>query len=188
MSKEINCKGCSTIKPSSQFNKDKGSKTGICYYCKECDRLRHKQYRENNREKISEYNRLYKEKKKDHISKYNKQYIKDNKNVLVSKHKIYRAKNRALYNAWQNAREARKILATPLWADRTQIESVYEQAKKLEEQTGIKYHVDHVVPLRSPLVCGLHVETNLQILTATENISKGNRVWPDMPICEAKIQ
>ena len=35
-------------------------------------------------------------------------------------------------------------------------------------------HVDHVIPLRNRLVCGLHTQFNLQLLTPTENMRKGN--------------
>lgn len=48
--------------------------------------------------------------------------------------------------------------------------------------TGIKHNVDHVVPLRSKLVCGLHNEFNFQVITADANNRKGNRYWPDMPV------
>jgi hypothetical protein len=41
--------------------------------------------------------------------------------------------------------------------------------------------VDHVVPLKSPLVCGLHCEANLELIPANDNFRKGNRHWPDMP-------
>lgn len=65
--------------------------------------------------------------------------------------------------------------ALPKWADSAAIRTFYEAAYVLSLE------VDHIVPLRSPLVCGLHVEHNLQLLTRQENAAKGNRWWPDMP-------
>lgn len=47
--------------------------------------------------------------------------------------------------------------------------------------TGIEWHVDHVVPLRSNIVSGFHNEFNLAVITAKENLIKGNRFWPDKP-------
>ncbi|ARU23730.1 hypothetical protein RSSE_c3349 [Ralstonia solanacearum] len=79
------------------------------------------------------------------------------------------------------ARHAAKLQAIPKWADPKKIKLVYEEALALYKSNGVKYHVDHVVPLISDLVCGLHWEGNLQIITASENRSKGNRHWPDMP-------
>ena len=59
--------------------------------------------------------------------------------------------------------------ATPPWASRAALRAVYVRAR----QEGL--HVDHVIPLRGANVCGLHVDSNLQLLPPTENRRKGNR-------------
>lgn len=79
------------------------------------------------------------------------------------------------------ARNAAKLRATPAWADLSAIRLIYEIAATLTASTGEPWHVDHVVPLRHPLVCGLHTHQNLQPLRATDNIAKSNRFWPDCP-------
>jgi hypothetical protein len=58
---------------------------------------------------------------------------------------------------------------------------MYKAAKALSMLTSEKHEVDHVVPLKSKLVCGLHCEANLQIIKRSANRSKSNRRWPDMP-------
>lgn len=57
---------------------------------------------------------------------------------------------------------------TPPWADLLKIKRIYAECPK-------GYHVDHIIPLNGELVSGLHVENNLQYLSAKENIAKGNR-------------
>jgi hypothetical protein len=73
------------------------------------------------------------------------------------------------------------LRAVPLWADLREIESAYKAAALLSKQTGYVWHVDHAVPLKHTLVCGLHCGANLQLLPGRLNASKGNRYWPDMP-------
>lgn len=41
--------------------------------------------------------------------------------------------------------------------------------------------VDHIVPIKSDIVCGLHCIDNFQLMTREDNARKGNRFWPDMP-------
>ena len=84
-------------------------------------------------------------------------------------------------NARNAARHARARDVTPTWASKVGIEGVYAQAARRTRETGIKHHVDHIVPLKHPLVQGLHCEANLQVISAIENVTKGNRYWPDMP-------
>jgi len=72
-------------------------------------------------------------------------------------------------------RRANKIMATPSWANLEKIKEIYKNCPE-------GYHVDHIYPLRSKYVCGLHVENNLQYLPAKENCSKGNKfepIWTD---------
>lgn len=69
----------------------------------------------------------------------------------------------------------RITMRTAKWADKNKISDIYRRCAELTRSTGLEHHVDHVVPLRGKYVCGLHVESNLQIILARENLRKGNR-------------
>lgn len=94
--------------------------------------------------------------------------------------------NRPHRNKRLATRRAAQRNATPAWADHEAISRMYESAYALTRATGVKHNVDHIVPLISPLVCGLHVEHNLRVVTQRENYSKNNRWWPDMPQQEVR--
>jgi uncharacterized protein (DUF2132 family) len=86
--------------------------------------------------------------------------------------------NKPAYRAAWGKYKARKVSQTPSWANEQLIAAYYKEAKRLEELTGIKFHVDHIIPLQGDLVSGLHVESNLQLLPEHENLSKSNRFDP----------
>lgn len=73
------------------------------------------------------------------------------------------------------ARRAFKLQATPPWVDMEAIKAVYAEAERLTRETGTPHEVDHIIPLQHPMVCGLHVHTNLRAIPASENRAKGNR-------------
>lgn len=73
------------------------------------------------------------------------------------------------------------ILSFPYWVPRDVLRRIDEKAKRLTLSTGVPHEVDHIVPIRHPLVCGLTVPWNLQILTQRENGSKGNN-WHERDI------
>jgi hypothetical protein len=86
-----------------------------------------------------------------------------------------------LYWSLKNKQRKAGLRACSSWANKQYITDMYMLARLVTEATGVDYHVDHIVPLRSSKVCGLHNEFNLQVIAGRENISKQNRFWPNMP-------
>lgn len=114
-----------------------------------------------------------------------KEYRKKNRARIVAYNSAYRREKRdwflTYYRSYNAARKAAIIRATPEWADMEEIKGVYRAAHDVTSRTGKPHDVDHIVPLRSKLVCGLHVAANLRVIAATDNVAKGNRWWPDGP-------
>lgn len=79
---------------------------------------------------------------------------------------------------WRRGLERGKQLP---WAHLEETRDIYELAVLATKLMGKPYEVDHIVPMRSPLVCGLHVPWNLRIIDRTENRRRQNKSWPDMP-------
>ena len=68
-----------------------------------------------------------------------------------------------------NLRRKRVKQATPAYITKQDLLPFYTEA--LEKNLT----VDHIIPLTHPLVCGLNVPWNLQLLTISENSSKKNK-------------
>lgn len=88
----------------------------------------------------------------------------------------WRLRNPEKHCAKEALRRAGKLKATPTWANLSAIEVLYSKAQALSRETGVLHHVDHIIPLNGVNVSGLHVEYNLQVITAFDNISKSNRL------------
>ena len=79
-------------------------------------------------------------------------------------------------------RRRRHREATPPWVTRkhkTEMRELYKIAITMTKTTGVQYVVDHIIPLRSDLVCGLHVPWNLRVITQEENLKKSNKLVDD---------
>lgn len=155
-----------------------------------------KAWREKNKESINSSKREWKKAHREIVSASGIRYAKKNAEKLRQKRRSYYLKNKVMLaekrNKWlkenpdkncasQAMRRAAKLMATPKWADASKIKQIYTLARDEARHTGKPVDVDHIVPLKHRLVCGLHCEFNLRPLDSLENKSKQNRVWPGMP-------
>lgn len=143
---------------------------------KEIKAIWQKEYNIKNKEKIKAYQKIY------NTSEYKKQknvdFKKQNPEWLKNYYKQYREKNKAKKNDFNAKRKLAKKQQMPKWLsdkDKKLIANFYKEAEFLYQKTGVKHHVDHIVPIKGKNVLGLHVPWNLQILTAEENLKKGNK-------------
>jgi hypothetical protein len=117
----------------------------------------------------------YREKNKEKHKVQHTEWRKHNKERTNTINAKSRRKYPEKHCARQAKRRATKLNATPVWADLEAIKSWYSLAKMFDKTFKEKHHVDHIVPLQGKNICGLHVEYNLQVLTAVENIKKSNK-------------
>jgi hypothetical protein len=82
-----------------------------------------------------------------------------------------RARKNAEYAAWR----ANKLQRTPAWADHDKTRAFYRLVAAFSK-LYVPHHVDHIVPLNGATVSGLHVENNLQVLVAEDNLRKGSQL------------
>jgi len=74
-------------------------------------------------------------------------------------------------------RQAAKLRAIPIWYG--ELDQLVEiEARRLvrlrEKCTGVRWHIDHMIPLRSKTATGFHCANNLQVIPASMNCSKRN--------------
>jgi hypothetical protein len=163
------CPRCDTEKSSDEFSKDSGRVDGLNGFCKACMKVSKKNWRNENREYWLE-----------HSKEYTNRRRKENPEKVAKEWRKWARENRGYLNELGRRRDAKKRNASVSWANVDVMKVIYDLAIKKTKVTGTPHQVDHIVPLVSDKVCGLHVEWNLQVLTQAENCSKNNRWWPDM--------
>ena len=72
---------------------------------------------------------------------------------------------------------------TPPWVTYEMVAEVYNRARRMRDH-GADVEVDHIIPLGHPLMCGLHVPANWQIISKSANAHKSNNYFPGHPQLE----
>jgi hypothetical protein len=166
------------------FSKSKAHKEGLYPSCKECNHI----YTKTNIERMLRNNKRYRAENLDYLKEYARNYVRANREYIVARRKKYIAKDPDKWNNWSKEyrknnkgyfickmaeRRAKKLKATPEWLTTDHKNEILDLYKRAQE-TGMV--VDHIIPLQSKIVCGLHVPWNLQLLTAQANGEKSNKL------------
>lgn len=200
------CSRCKIEKVTSDFQKNKSKKDSLGTECKACVKVylkdwyirnagrqkekgrshyqankqsyvdRAQEWAKQNPEKDRARRQRYAEENRDALRKKQRERHAANPEINRQKGRDWRKRNPDKSLEQVRKRQACKLRAMPVWADREEIKAIYAESRRISEATGIKHHVDHFYPLRGELVCGLHVPANLQIIPAHVNQSKGAKM------------
>lgn len=158
------CFKCGLTQPLENFHKHSRMKDGRLNKCKSCVvkdvanwRLKNPDCRKKEHEKVRD--------KKG--GRTREQYFKER-----FANKIGRRASSLKYS-YKRRRTQEKCLQTE-W-DIFVFEEAFKLAALREQVTGIKWHVDHIIPMFHKQVCGLNVAENIQVVPASWNVKKGNR-------------
>jgi hypothetical protein len=158
--------------------------------CVECLKIEWQQAAEKRADYFREYNR-----REDVKDRKNEWYEANREQVIQAAatrplevkrvyQKAWKERNTVWVRADTKARRRKHRLATPKWltqAQKGQIRELYKIAITMTKTTGEQYVVDHIVPLRSEFVCGLHVPWNLRVIPRQENLLKSNKLIDTPP-------
>lgn len=135
-------------------------------------------------EKYKDISRKWKSDNKEKTREYKSRYAKSNpdkakhwrrnasKTLAAERRKRWAERNPEYVPFLLSRKRAAKKMATPKWANSFFIIEAYRLAKDRELATNIKWHVDHIAPLAGKIVCGLHLESNLQVISMSINQKK----------------
>lgn len=158
------CTKCAVDKPLTAFHADKTRLFGVRDICKQCVSLHSKTYYKENKSKIIDRA---------------KEWVEANRQRHNDKCKRWVRENRGAVNARTARRYAAKSRATPKWITSEEnwlIKEIYSLASLRSKITGVRWEVDHIIPLRGETASGLHVPSNLQVVLMSHNRRKSNRL------------
>lgn len=155
-------------------------------YCKnnldkvrEQNNLKSKKYAKNNPEKIKFRNIKYIKNNPEQIKKWKKSYYIKNIDKHITWRRNYYTNNKNKFLLNSKKRKALKLNQLHPNRNDLLIKTFYELSTRLTKCTGIIHHVDHIIPISCG---GWHHESNLQVIPATLNLSKGDNIHFTHPL------
>lgn len=168
-----------TGKPCVKGHIDKRHTTGGCHQCGLEFASRNKKWKfEADPDAVRANDRARYAANPERKKNNRREYVKRNHEVVKAKQRIRYKTNprpKESQNAMNARRRASKLNATPPWTTpemRLEMKNIYKQSIEMSKQLGVKFQVDHAVPLKGVVVSGLHVPWNLRIITQQENLSR----------------
>lgn len=175
------CRKCMTTKNVAEFYKHKLTSDGYNSHCKSCVIATAVAWKRANLHSARAATRKWNTKNPKKLIAATRKWKVANLERNKASARRWSKAHPAQANLRNARHRARKLNATPVWANQFFIAEIYDLAQRRTKMLGFDWHVDHIIPLNSKLVCGLHVENNLRVVPGIENARKGNRHWPDMP-------
>lgn len=179
------CRSCKESLDDRMFYPDRASKDGLSYMCIQCtSKDNARRYRENREARLAKGRAAYnsdpvKYREAKRVSR-GKPHVKA---MEAKRIREWNSKNKHKVVAYSAKRRAVKLNASTSWLSELS-DLVFEEAallaKMRSKSTGIAWDVDHIVPLQSKFVCGLHTFSNIAVVPASVNRSKSNKYWADM--------
>ena len=146
-------------------------------HCIECKKVQVKLWANENPYAKAEIKKVYRNKNKLEIADKDSVYRKNNAARIGVISKKWKTENKSKCVAYATDSKVKRLNRFPVWVakeEKVKIAKLYARARKLTATLGVKHHVDHIIPLRGKKVSGFHVLSNLQILTAKDNMKKSN--------------